>query len=150
MRVSNVSNVSFGHITLQAKRQIEKSTLSKSDKSLIIDTFEKNDSTHLHEVTKDYCKLFGSTAFCQVDDLTVLKAPRPKYMHIKSAIAPDADIYPYSTIGEAWMIADGKEENSHIVSAWLLANRMAERDQKQLEGNIPSSIFDKGVKYDPS
>ena len=89
--------------------------------------------------------MLGHVEDYSIDVVKVSKSTPDEIKLRCNNLYPNRDIYIKTTDEEREILKQQQKEDSHIIAAWLIANRIQKRDTDTLEGKqTPPNIWSEG------
>lgn len=143
----NISKVSFGHISKSAYIKLleKEAETQKTVYSKIADDMHNFRSVNFYDFSDEYTQMLGHVQDYAIDVVKVYQCDSDEMRVRCNNLYPNQDIYMKTTPEEKAELEKHSKEESHIISTWLIANRIQTRDADTLDGKkTPSNIFGEG------
>ena len=143
----NISKVSFGHISKVAYAKLlgKEAETQNPIYSKIADDLHNFKPVNFYDFNENYTQMLGHVEDYAIDVVKVFKC-NPEEMRVRcNSLYPNRDIFMKTTPEEKETLEKFPMEDSHIISSWLIANRIQKRDAETLEGKkTPPNIWGEG------
>lgn len=142
-----ISKVSFGHISKSAyaKLLVQSSETKNPIYTQIANDLHNIKAVNFYDYNDNYTQMLGHVEDYAIDVVKVFKC-NPDEMKVRcNSLYPNRDIFMKTTPEEKETLENYPKEDSHIISSWLIANRIQKRDADTLAGKkTPSNIWGEG------